>query len=296
MDLQPIKMGSFLIKGAAGTVRSTLNGDMSSGLHKLGFLTHKPPSTSKEKQLPPASSHLSICLRHLFLQPCIRLRTVMFFHCLSTPLVLMLLYLYYRPTSPEFWMYFALHTTRCWLWILKNNCFPDVIFTRQRVTAFGTLILFMLLGLYWAAPWILASNRNLFSIPLPFVGFFVSIWGIGVAVNFSADAQKYFMLRERQILVKDGVFSRCRHPAYLGDLLSYASMTVLSAHWLPFLIYIFFFFTVFLPLVLKKEKNLARYSEWSQYKSQTGMLFPKVDWKYLFLCGVHILLSSVGVV
>ncbi|GJQ15959.1 hypothetical protein GpartN1_g7750.t1 [Galdieria partita] len=280
MDKSPFRLGSFLIKGAAGTVRSSLHGDSANRtLQRFGLMSSKAKRTSG-KHLSPAESHLTLCLKHVFLQPRVRLRSVMFLHFLSTPFVLLLLYILYFPSSFEFWLYFAMHSARAWLWILKNICFPDFIFSRQKVTIFGTLVLFALLSFYWVAPWILACNKTYFAIPYPVACFLVSCWGIGVGINFAADAQKYFMLRERKMLVKDGVFSRCRHPAYLGDLLSYASMTILSAHWLPFFIYVFFFFTVFLPLIYRKEKTLARYSEWPQYSSETGLLFPKVDRSY----------------
>jgi protein-S-isoprenylcysteine O-methyltransferase Ste14 len=280
-DRSPWRLGSFLIKGAAGTVRSSLHSDVGNRtLQRFGLVSSKSKKSSG-RHMSPAESHLSLCLKHVFLQPRVRLRSIMFIHFLCTPFVLLLLFAWYLPSSPEFWVYFALHSARAWLWILKNLCFPDFIFSKQKVTISGTFILFALLSLYWVAPWMLARNKQYFAIPFPVMAFFIACWGVGIGVNFAADAQKYFMLRERKVLVRDGVFSRCRHPAYFGDLLSYASMTMLSAHWLPFLIYVFFFITVFLPLIYRKEKNLSRYAEWPPYRSETGLLFPKVDRSYL---------------
>ena len=35
--------------------------------------------------------------------------------------------------------------------------------------------------------------------------------------------QKYFVLRARRGLITDGLFSRCRNPNYLGEMMIYGS-------------------------------------------------------------------------
>lgn len=94
--------------------------------------------------------------------------------------------------------------------------------------------------------------------------------------HYCSDAQKYYVLNIRPGLITDGFFSRCRNPNYLGELMIYLPFAMLSMHWAPFCVVLFFFLAAFWPNMKKKDKSLSRYPEFESYKQRTFMLFPKL--------------------
>ena len=127
---------------------------------------------------------------------------------------------------------------------------------------------------YWIAPFILISQEKF--VPSPIIAASISINIIGVFLHFASDAQKYFTLRIQKELIRDGFFKKIRNTNYLGEILIYLSFAILSMSYIPFAILALFFFVVFLPRMLKKDKSLAKYSSFKEYKQISGLLFPKI--------------------
>ena len=100
---------------------------------------------------------------------------------------------------------------------------------------------------------------------------------MGVFLHFASDAQKYFTLKLKKDLIKDGFFKRIRNTNYLGELLIYISFSILSMSYIPFLILGIFFFLVFIPRMLKKDKSLSKYKDFKEYKSKSGLILPKIN-------------------
>jgi len=100
---------------------------------------------------------------------------------------------------------------------------------------------------------------------------------LGVFLHFASDAQKYFTLKLKKELIKDGFFKSIRNTNYLGELLIYISFSILSMSYIPFLILGIFFFLVFIPRMLKKDKSLSKYKDFKEYKSKSGLIFPKIN-------------------
>ena len=180
----------------------------------------------------------------------------------------------YNNFSISAWIYLSLHGTYGILWLLKEKIFPDPYFKNEinNITAF---IGFIFLGSYWVAPFILISSQK--DIPNALIAFCVSINILGVFLHFASDAQKYFTLKLKKELIKDGFFKSIRNTNYLGELLIYISFSILSMSYIPFLILGIFFFLVFIPRMLKKDKSLSKYKDFKEYKSKSGLIFPKIN-------------------
>ena len=171
------------------------------------------------------------------------------------------------------WIYLALHGTYGIMWLLKDSLYPDQQWEKEISVAMG-IFTFIMLGLYWVAPFILISGNVTPSAPLICVAIATNI--TGVLLHYGSDAQKYFTLKYKKGLITEGFFSRSRNPNYLGEILIYLSFAMLAQHWLPFGILGFFAVLVFVPNMLKKDQSLSRYPDFVAYKERSGLLLPKL--------------------
>lgn len=191
---------------------------------------------------------------------------------LTFPFILILM-LIYQNFNFGAWVYLALHGTYGLLWLLKDQIYPDKQWEQE--ISVGTGILgFVLLSLYWVAPFILISSGS--QPPLPLVAAAISLNIIGVFLHYTADAQKYYTLKYRSGLITEGFFARSRNTNYLGEILIYGAFAMLVQHWLPFLILAAFFAGVFIPNMIKKDRSLERYPEFADYKTRSGILLPRL--------------------
>ena len=106
------------------------------------------------------------------------------------------------------------------------------------------------------SPRISSSAGALASPPL-IVGLAVFVFTFGVFLHYVSDAQKYYTLRLRKGLIREGLFSRMRNPNYLGEILIYLAYATLSMHWLPFLILAGWVFGFFVRNMIKKDRSLS---------------------------------------
>ena len=183
------------------------------------------------------------------------------------------LMMFYKNYSIAAWVYLSLHGTYGILWLLKEKIFPDPYF-KEKINIITSITGFIFLGSYWIAPFILISSQK--SVSSPIIAASISINIIGVFLHFASDAQKYFTLRIQKELIRDGFFKKIRNTNYLGEILIYLSFAILSMSYIPFAILALFFFVVFLPRMIKKDKSLAKYSSFKEYKQISGLLFPKI--------------------
>ena len=184
------------------------------------------------------------------------------------------LMMFYKNYSIAAWVYLSLHGTYGILWLLKEKIFPDPYF-KEKINLITSITGFIFLGSYWIAPFILISSQK--SVPSPIIAASISINIIGVFLHFASDAQKYFTLRIKKDLIKDGFFKHIRNTNYLGEILIYLSFAILSMSLIPFVILTLFFFIVFLPRMIKKDKSLTKYDSFKKYKQISGLLLPKFN-------------------
>ena len=76
-------------------------------------------------------------------------------------------------------------------------------------------------------------------------------------------------------LIHEGLFARSRNMNYVGEVLIYAGYAIISGFTLPWLINSVYWFGLFLPSMLNKDKSLSRYPQWAEYKKSSGLFFPK---------------------
>ena len=171
------------------------------------------------------------------------------------------------------WVYLALHGTYGIMWLIKDSLYPDKQW-EEEIPVVTVVITFLVVGLYWVAPFILISNRVEPSAPLIAAAIATNIFGL--LLHYGSDAQKYFTLKYKKGLITEGFFSRSRNPNYLGEILIYIGFAMLAQHWLPFVIIGAVFAAIFVPNMIKKDKSLARYPEFAAYKERSGLLLPKL--------------------
>jgi steroid 5-alpha reductase family enzyme len=202
-----------------------------------------------------------------------QLRHVINLHKGATPAVVAALMWIYGNGSVAAWVYLALHGTYGLLWLLKDRIYPDRQW--QQPIGWGMAIAgWMVLGLYWLAPFLLISSAV--EVPAPIVAAAIALNILGVFLHYVSDAQKYFTLRYHQGLIDEGFFARSRNTNYLGELLIYGSFALLSMHWQPFLVLAGFFIAIFLPNMRRKDESLSRYDNFEAYRERSGLLFPKL--------------------
>ena len=194
-------------------------------------------------------------------------------HKSLTFVVVLSLMAFYNNFTLAVWVYLALHGTYGIMWLIKDSLYPDRQWEQEVPVVMGILT-FMLVSLYWVAPFILISSGVQPSLPLTSAAIAINI--VGVFLHYGSDAQKYFTLKYQKGLITEGFFSRSRNPNYLGEILIYLSFAMLAQHWLPFLILGIFAAIIFVPNMLKKDKSLARYPEFAAYKERSGLLLPKL--------------------
>lgn len=180
---------------------------------------------------------------------------------------------YFQNFSTSAYVYLALHGSYGLLWLLKDKIFPDKQWEQNVSMPYGIFV-FLVLGLYWIAPVILISSGTV--TPPYIIGTSVALSMIGVMLHFGSDAQKYFTLRYKPGLITDGFFSRSRNINYLGELMIYSGFALLTISWWGFLGIALFFIGAFIPNMIKKDKSLSRYPEFTAYKNKSGLLFPNL--------------------
>ena len=202
-----------------------------------------------------------------------KLNQIINLHKGLTAFVVAGLMMFYKNYSIAAWVYLSLHGTYGILWLLKEKIFPDQYF-KEKINFITSVTGFIFLGSYWIAPFILISSQK--SVSSPIIAASISINIIGVFLHFASDSQKYFTLRIQKELIKDGFFKKIRNTNYLGEILIYLSFAILSMSYIPFAILALFFFVVFLPRMIRKDKSLAKYTSFKEYKEISGLLFPKI--------------------
>ena len=191
----------------------------------------------------------------------------------TTLIFVLVLMIAYQNFTLGPWIYLALHGTYGILWLLKDRIYPDKQW-EEEIPVIQSIMMFVIIGLYWVAPYILISSGT--EPPIPLVAAAICLNIFGVFLHYSSDAQKYYTLKYKPGLITEGFFARCRNTNYLGEMFIYISFAMLAQHWLPFLILGGFFALIFIPNILKKDKSLSRYLEFTEYKTNSGLIIPQL--------------------
>jgi len=71
---------------------------------------------------------------------------------------------------------------------------------------------------------------------------------------------------------KDGLYGIVRHPSYVGSILMFGGLSLISLH----LAFIYFVFVFYLARAIEEEMILRQIDSYRDYASETGMFFPKI--------------------
>ena len=192
---------------------------------------------------------------------------------LVIPVVLALMW-YYGNGSTDAFVYLGMHGSYSLLWLVKQRTYRDVRFDQRVHPLAGSLFIFLPLAGYYVAPYLLISRH--ITVPPALVGLSVFVFTFGVFLHYVSDAQKYYTLRLRKGLIREGLFGRMRNPNYLGEILIYLSYAILSMHWLPFVILAGWVFGFFVRNMAAKDRSLSRHPGFEDYRKSSGLLFPKL--------------------
>lgn len=192
----------------------------------------------------------------------------------ATPIfVLVLIWWFGAWEQTAAWLYLALHGTYGVLWVTKSALFGDTQW-EQRTSLWYGLVISGGLTLYWISPYLIVT-RNVAQPPW-YLAACVSVYAAGIFLHFVADMQKHTSLALRPGLITTGLWSRTRNPNYLGELLIYLGFVLLAGHCLPVLVLALVFAAVWIPNMLRKDRALARYPGFADYKARTGLFLPRL--------------------
>ena len=158
----------------------------------------------------------------------------------------------------------------------------------------SAIFLFVGMGLsFWSNIFFLTTSGGRYDPSPVQLCCYVTMFTLGIWLHHTADTQKYFVLRARRGLITDGLFSRCRNPNYLGEMMIYAAFAgnraltnrklsqniIIPAFglnhpmwWWSWANLLQVWVGLFYPSWLAKDRSMSRYPEWSQYISQTGKM------------------------
>jgi protein-S-isoprenylcysteine O-methyltransferase Ste14 len=181
-------------------------------------------------------------------------------------------------TSTAAWLYLALHGSYGLNWLLKDLIFPDAKW-QERATIASCVLGAIGLGAYWLAGWLIISGHTSMAYPLPANVWYclcVSLCVLGCIIMTASDVQKFCTLRLRKGLITDGMFSRIRHPNYLGEMMVYGAFALLAWHWIPLLVLAYYWGVLFSTNMVIKEASMSRYPEWAAYRKRSWWLLPGI--------------------
>ena len=198
-----------------------------------------------------------------------------------TPLfIIFLLYYFHAWNNIEAVIYLALHGSYGLLWVTKSYLFPDRQWEQNTPIWYGLGIWFFL-SLYWISPYVICSGSHFLpfyiaeSFNITFIGLCLILYIFGIFLHFTSDMQKYIFLKINPgHLITDHMFSRSRNTNYLGELCIYLGFTLLAKDYLPLIGLLTIIIFVWIPNMIKKDKSLSRYSEFSNYKKKSKFFFP----------------------
>lgn len=199
-------------------------------------------------------------------------------HKILTPVFVLALMVLYQNYSSAAWLYLSLHGSYCICWLLKHLAFRDPKW-ETRVTFGGAIFTFIILTLYWLAPFLLISGL-FYTEPRVLSNWLmaacVALVVIGTTLMIASDCQKRYVLKYKSGLITEGLFYVIRHPNYLGEMMVYSGFALTVGLIWPWLVLAYLWITLFLVNMYMIEASLSRYPEWLDYKERTGMILPRL--------------------
>ena len=173
-------------------------------------------------------------------------------------------------------LYLALHTSYCCVWLMKHYIFPNPSFERDVSIMDLVFSIPILFGTYWLLPYmciVMMKDEPIrgYQIFGSVVSFFV-----GMATMMVSDAENYYLLEHSpDDISKIGVNRLVVAPNIIGEFFLYCSFAILSQSPPALLLLLGLWVMIYHPVNTMKANNLVHYLQnWEHWKRSTGMFFP----------------------
>lgn len=135
-----------------------------------------------------------------------------------------------------------------------------------------TPIPFLIVMLFFAEP---TTASLIAGFLIAFAGESIRFWGVSYA---GSETRTTGAVGGTQ-LVTSGPYSHVRNPLYIGNILMYVGVGIMSNALMPYLplIALAYFVFQYVGIVSLEEEYLARtFSNWEEYKAKVGRFIPKM--------------------
>ncbi|CAD8105433.1 unnamed protein product [Paramecium primaurelia] len=210
------------------------------------------------------------------------------FKALTLPYIVLLMY-YMQHFEFGTYLYLSLHGSYGILWIIKDFSFPDQNFQKYTTipSAIGGCLILIA---YWILPLIQVTGFGQNQIKPNLVCFIIILYVFGIILMMSSDCQKYYTLKYKKGLIKDGLFKMNRNPNYTGEILIYLSFAIITNNALSYCIVFMSWIFMFFPFMLRKEISLSQKEGWNEYYKQSYLAIWKFCQSDIINIGLYIIM------
>ena len=113
----------------------------------------------------------------------------------------------------------------------------------------------------------------------PIFFFFLAIIIIGGMINLIGliTLRKAFtIMSEARVLIRNGIYSRIRHPLYTGHFIMFFGYLMFHLFWCTSVLYVLFVLGQYVRARIEENKLMNAFPEYSMYMRSAGMFFPKI--------------------
>jgi protein-S-isoprenylcysteine O-methyltransferase Ste14 len=141
-----------------------------------------------------------------------------------------------------------------------------------------TLILSISLGIYFRR--FSVGTISIYASIIHYIGLFLIIFGLVIRFFAIKKLKKFFTvtvaIQKDHRIVDTGIYKHLRHPAYLGNLISFLGLGFALQNWLTIIIIVIPIFGAISYRIYIEEKVLNKEfgEEYSNYSSRTKKLIP----------------------
>ena len=161
--------------------------------------------------------------------------------------------------------------------LIRSSKGKDLSFDKGSIRLIWlVIVLSVFLGVYTGVRW------GYKSMPWLVAGTLVIALGILLRVVAILSLRKAFTtdiaIRESHELKTDGLYSRIRHPSYLGSIISFLGLGISTGNWVSVLLLLLPITGIFLYRISLEEKMLLQHfgETYAAYRSRTKRLFPYI--------------------
>ena len=157
------------------------------------------------------------------------------------------------------------------LWLIKHYSFRDKTWDADVKDFKEFMIYFFVLFVLYDTILPLSCMKNTkYEAPNWLIFLSIFLFVIGTNIMIASDSQKHFMLKyNKGNLIDNGMWLYLRQPNYIGEMLLYISLALLTRSFLALIVIIWQLKLIFIPNIKRIEKRLSRYPQWKQYKAKT---------------------------